>query len=134
MLTWTKASAGPVTGASILWNLINKNIPYYETRRAYKWGTDESNIERDVPLSRKTLDPWKPSERSNTREYCIGRNWQKDQTPLQNTGTEQLTFSVDTTIYRLWKFNIFERYLVMVVVMGSDANQIRQQYEGRENL
>jgi len=51
---------------------------------------------------------------------------------LTKAGAVRLTFPVDTTIYGLWKFDIFKGYLVVVV--GLNANQNRQQGEGRDNL
>ena len=49
--------------------------------------------------------------------------------------SQQLTFPY-STIDRLGKFNIIKWYLIMVmpVVVGFNANKIKQQGEGRENL
>ena len=59
----------------------------------------------------------------------------KNQTSLRSTVVRHLTFTVDTTINGLWKFNIVKRYLVMVImVMGFDASQNRQEGESREDL
>ena len=107
-------------------------------RRAHEWCTDEGNIERDIAFSRKALNPWKSGKGSNTREYCVGRYWERRQTTLRQTGSQlsqQLTFPA-STIYRLGKFYIVKWYLFMVmpVVMGFNANNIKQQGDGRENL
>lgn len=56
------------------------------------------------------------------------------QVPLLSARAVEFTFPVNTAIYGLWKFNIFKGYLLMLVVVGLDANQSREQGEGRENL
>lgn len=74
MFTWAKPGTWSVTGASILISVRKIfSCEWHETRRTYEWGTDESNIERDVLFSRQALNPWKPGEGRNTRENCVGR-------------------------------------------------------------